>query len=82
MIITYPWLKEHLNTKASEARIMEQLTSIGLEVESIKESKSEFNEFKIAKILKVKKHPNADKLKICDVTLDGKKIIKIGRAHV
>jgi phenylalanyl-tRNA synthetase beta chain len=77
MIITYPWLKEHLNTRANEAKIIEQLTSIGLEVESIKESKSEFNEFKIAKILKVKKHPNADKLKVCDVTLDGKKVIKV-----
>jgi phenylalanyl-tRNA synthetase beta chain len=77
MIITYSWLKVHLNTRAKEAKIIEQLTSIGLEVESIKESKSEFNEFKIAKILKVKKHPNADKLKICDVTLDGKKVIKV-----
>jgi len=77
MIITYPWLKEHLKTKFNEAKTIEQLTSIGLEVESVKESKSELSEFKIAKILKVEKHPNADKLNICDVTLDGKKIIKV-----
>ena len=77
MIITYPWLKEHLNTKANEAKIIDQLTRIGLEVEGVKENKSELGEFKIAKILKVEKHPNADKLKICDVTLDGKKIIKV-----
>ena len=77
MIITYSWLKEHLNTKASEAKTMEQLTSIGLEVEGIKENKGELNEFKIAKILKSEKHPNADKLKVCDVTLDGKKVIKV-----
>jgi phenylalanyl-tRNA synthetase beta chain len=77
MIITYSWLKEHLNSKANEARTIEQLTSIGLEVESTKENKGELNEFKIAKILKAEKHPNADKLKVCDVTLDGKKIIKV-----
>ncbi len=77
MIITYSWLKEHLNTKANEAKTIEQLTSIGLEVEGLKENKSELNEFKIAKILKTEKHPNADKLKVCDVTLDGKKIIKV-----
>ena len=77
MIITYSWLKEHLNTKANEAKTMEQLTSIGLEVEGIKEHKGELNEFKIAKILKSEKHPNADKLKVCDVTLDGKKVIKV-----
>ncbi|MDC0418625.1 phenylalanine--tRNA ligase subunit beta [Pelagibacteraceae bacterium] len=77
MIITYPWLKEHLNTKSNEAKVIEQLTSIGLEVEDVKESKGELSEFKIAKILKAEKHPNADKLKVCDVTLDGKKIIKV-----
>ena len=77
MIITYSWLKEHLKTKVNEAKTIEQLTNIGLEVENIKESTGEFSEFKIAKILKVEKHPNADKLKVCDVTLDGKKIIKV-----
>jgi len=77
VIITYPWLKEHLNTKANEAKIIDQLTSIGLEVEGVKESKGELSEFKIAKILKVEKHPNADKLKVCDITLDGKKVIKV-----
>ena len=77
MIITYPWLKEHLNTKANEAKIIDQLTTIGLEVEDVKESKDELSEFKIAKILKAEKHPNADKLKVCDVTLDGKKVIKV-----
>ena len=35
MIITYSWLKEHLNTKANEAKTIEQLTSIGLEVEGM-----------------------------------------------
>ena len=77
MIITYPWLKEHLKTKASEAKTIDQLTSIGLEVEGIKESKGGLSEFKIAKILKAEKHPNADKLKVCDVTLGGKKVIKV-----
>ena len=36
MIITFPWLKEHLKTKANENEIIEKLTSIGLEVENIK----------------------------------------------
>ena len=32
--------------------------------------------FKIAKVLKADKHPNADKLKVCDVTIGGK-ILKL-----
>jgi len=77
MIITFPWLKEHLNTKANEGKILQQLTNIGLEVESIKENSDNFSEFKIAKILKTEKHPNADKLKVCSVSLGRGTDIKV-----
>ena len=77
MIITIPWLKEHLNTKAKEAQIIDQLTNIGLEVENIKDSLGALSEFKIAKVLKAEKHPNADKLKVCDVSLGDGQIIKV-----
>ena len=30
MIITLPWLKEHLQTKANQTEIIEKLTNIGL----------------------------------------------------
>ena len=77
MIITLPWLKQHLKTKASQSEIIDKLTNIGLEVEGIKEDNGELGKFKIAKILKAEKHPNADKLKVCDVTLGGKEILKV-----
>ena len=77
MIITLPWLKEHLKTKANEKEIINTLTNIGLEVEGTKESKGGLNDFKIAKIIKVEKHPNADKLKICDVNIGGTEKIKV-----
>ena len=77
MIITIPWLKEHLKTKVEEKEIINQLTNIGLEVEGVKENFTEMGKFKIAKILKAKKHPNADKLKICDVAIGGNEILKV-----
>ncbi len=77
MIITIPWLKEHLKTSAKENEIIDRLTNIGLEVEAIKENSGELSKFKIAKVLKAEKHPNADKLKVCDVTLGGKEILKV-----
>ena len=77
MIITIPWLKEHLKTSAKESEIIDQLTNIGLEVEGIKENSGEMGKFKIAKVLKAEKHPNADKLKVCDVTIGGKEILKV-----
>ena len=77
MIITIPWLKEHLKTKANEKEIIEKLTNIGLEVENVKENDGELSNFKIAKIVKTEKHPNADKLKICDVNVGQKEFLKV-----
>ena len=72
MIITLPWLKEHLKTKANENEIIEKLTNIGLEVEGIKEKSEGLEKFKIAKI-----HPNADKLKVCEVNIGEKENLKV-----
>ena len=77
MIITFPWLKEHLKTKADEKKLLEQLTNIGLEVESVKENSGNLSEFKIAKILRVERHPNAEKLTVCDVSLGNAKVIEV-----
>ena len=77
MKITYDWLKDHLQTKNSENQLLEKLTGIGLEVEGIENTSSDFEKFIIAKIVKTEKHPNADRLKVCDVDIGQKKIIKV-----
>ncbi len=77
MIITLSWLKDHLNTSANLGKIIDKLTGIGLEVEEIKENQGELSDFKVAKILKAEKHPNADKLKLCEVSLGNSKTIKV-----
>ena len=35
MKITFDWLKDHLVTKLNEDKLLEQLTNVGLEVESV-----------------------------------------------
>ena len=77
MILTLSWLKNHLKTNSNLDEITDKLTDIGLEVEGIKENSGEMSDFKIAKILKSQKHPNADKLKLCEVSLGGSEIIKV-----
>ena len=77
MIITIPWLKEHLRTSAKDNEIIDRLINIGLEVESVKENFGDLGKFKIAKVLKAEKHPNADKLKVCEVTIGEKEILKV-----
>ncbi len=77
MIITLSWLKDHLSTNANLEKIIDKLTGIGLEVEGIKDSQGGLSNFKVAKVLKAEKHPNADKLKLCDVSLGNGKTIKV-----
>ncbi len=77
MIITLSWLKDHLVTNANLGKIIDKLTDIGLEVEGIKESQSKLSDFKIAKVLKAEKHPNADKLKLCEVSLGNSNTYKV-----
>ena len=77
MKITSNWLKEHLDTKLDENQIIEKLTDVGLEVESVEKQSGEFDDFIVAKILKTEKHPNADRLKVCDVDVGEKDIKKV-----
>ncbi len=77
MKFTLNWLKDHLDTKKSEQQVADVLNFIGLEVESRKPIKDELSEFLIAKIIKVEKHPNADRLKICDVDIGNQNIQKV-----
>ena len=72
MKFTTNWLKDHLKTKKTEAQIIEKLNSIGLEVEKVEPIKNELSNFIIAKIIKAEKHPNADRLKLCDVDIGQK----------
>ena len=77
MKITFDWLKEHLDTKFKEDKLLEQLTNVGLEVESVENLSAGLDLFKVAKILKTEKHPNADRLKVCDVDVGEKEIKKV-----
>ena len=77
MKFTTKWLKDHLNTNKNEQQIVNTLNRIGLEVESINPIKNELSDFIVAKIIKAEKHPNADRLKLCDVDIGDKNILKV-----
>ena len=68
MKFTLSWLKDHLETDATLDEIVERLTSIGLEVESV-DDKAALKPFVIAKVLTAAKHPDADKLQVLSVDI-------------
>ena len=77
MITPLSWLKNHLSTKANFNQVVERLTKIGLEVENIRSSNDDLDNFIICKIVKSQKHPNADKLKLCDVNVGEGNLVKV-----
>ena len=77
MKITTNWLKEHLDTKLNENQIIDKLTDIGLEVEGVDSQSGELDSFIIAKILKAEKHPDADRLRVCDIDIGAGNSVKV-----
>ena len=67
MKFTLDWLKDHLDTSKNLNTITDTLTNIGLEIESVEDTSEIFKNFTVAKVLKAEKHPDADKLKVCQV---------------
>lgn len=67
MKFTLSWLKEHLATDASIDDIVETMTMTGLEVESVENAGEKLKAFTVARVISAAKHPNADKLQVCQV---------------
>lgn len=72
MKFTLSWLKSHLETDASIDDILYALTDLGLEVEGVENPAEKLRDFTIGFVASAEKHPDADKLRVCQVeTMDG-----------
>ena len=79
MKFTLSWLKRHLKTDADIYEVAEAMTLAGLEVEEIIDPAKSLSAFTIAHVKSSEKHPDADKLRVCEVeTVDGLKQIVCG----
>lgn len=76
MKVTYNWLKEMVDITISPEELAKKLTSAGMEVEEIIYQNEHLHDVVVGKILKIDRHPNADKLVVCQVDIGGK-IIQI-----
>jgi len=74
MKFTLSWLKDHLDTSAPLAEIVETLTRIGLEVESVEDPSVKYDGFVVARVIEAKPHPNAERLRVCIVDAGGEPV--------
>ena len=61
------WLRQHVNTTATREELAATLTAIGLEVEEMTVLGDALDGVVVARIVECAKHPEADKLQVCQV---------------
>jgi len=67
MKVSVSWLKELVSVDLTVEQMAHTLTMAGLEVEEIHPVAAKFDKVVVAQVNSVKPHPNADKLRVCEV---------------
>ncbi len=76
MKFSLSWLRDHLETDVDLARLLDAMTMAGLEVEDVADPAAKLGAFTVARIVEARRHPNADKLQVCQVET------KLGRLEI
>ncbi|MEW5770380.1 MAG: phenylalanine--tRNA ligase subunit beta [Pseudomonadota bacterium] len=63
------WLRSLVNPDLSSTQLAHLLTMAGLEVEAVAPVAAPFTQVVVAEILSAEKHPNADRLQVCQVNV-------------
>src|SRR3989338_8319759 len=73
MLVSFNWLKQYVDLPDSLApeELALRLTMSAVEVEKVERLGKNLENVVVGKILKIEKHPNADKLKVCKVDIGG-----------
>ncbi|MDR2074982.1 MAG: phenylalanine--tRNA ligase subunit beta [Holosporales bacterium] len=77
MKFTLEWLQSHIETNLSVGEISEKLVSLGIEVEDICDTSKKFDRFVVGRIERCCKHPEADRLSLCNVNIGNSNNLQI-----
>ena len=77
MKITYRWMQEFTHARRAAAELAARLTLAGLEVESVSAVAPPFSGVVVGEVLECGRHPDAEKLSLCQVTTDGANRLQI-----
>jgi phenylalanyl-tRNA synthetase beta chain len=84
MRISFNWLKELVDINIAPEELAKTLTMAGFEVEGIEDLRTFADGVVVGKVVDCQRHPNADKLSVCQVDIGGEKVLNIvcGAANV
>jgi phenylalanyl-tRNA synthetase beta chain len=71
------WLRTFCNPALSTAELAEKLTMAGLEVEELKSVAPPFTKIVVGEIKQAEQHPNADRLRVCQVDVGQSELLNI-----
>jgi phenylalanyl-tRNA synthetase beta chain len=71
------WLRTFVDPPLSSAELAHALTMVGLEVEEIDSVAPAFDRVVVCEVREVSKHPNADRLSVCQVDVGGAALLSI-----
>src|SRR5580765_7933136 len=71
------WLREFCNPPISSAQLADTLTMAGMEVEEARPAAPPFHGVVVGEVLSVARHPNADRLSVCQVNAGIDRILTI-----
>lgn len=71
------WLRQHVSTTATRDELAATLTAIGLEVEEVTALGEGLDGVVVARIVSTEKHPEADRLQVCQVDAGGGELLQI-----
>ncbi len=69
MDISYRWLQQYVEVDDGPEALAERLTRLGLEVDGLDRVGSTLDGVVVGEVQRVREHPNADRLVLCDVDL-------------
>ena len=74
MKISYNWIKDFVDINIPVEVLAEKLSTSGFEVEEYEFQNKHLHDVYVGKITKIEKHPEADRLQVCQVDVGNKKV--------
>ncbi|MDM3872363.1 phenylalanine--tRNA ligase subunit beta [Porticoccus sp. W117] len=71
------WLREWANPQITTEELMAQITMAGLEVDGVESAAAEFSGVVVGEIVAIEQHPDADKLRVCQVAGNGDDTVQV-----
>ena len=77
MKVSLSWLKDFVDIDVDVETLSDKLVGAGFEVEEIIDAGADMKNVVLGKIVELEKHPDADKLQICQIDVGGKELVQI-----